>query len=101
MSTSLCRDGSPSPAERPPRPGAPMPADPRALPRLNRFITLRPTPRQAAFMMITQREALFGGAVGGGKSAALLMAALQYADRPSYSALIVRKTYPTLAQPGG
>jgi predicted phage terminase large subunit-like protein len=31
----------------------------------------------------------------------LLIAALQYVDRPGYRALIVRKTYPMLAQPGG
>ncbi len=70
-------------------------------PRLNRFITLRPTPRQAAFLLLPHREALYGGAVGGGKSFALLMAGLQYADLPGYNALIVRKSYPMLAQPGG
>jgi len=69
--------------------------------RLNRFIRIRPTPRQAAFMMLPHREALFGGAVGGGKSAALLMAALQYVDVPGYDALIVKKNYPSLAQPNG
>jgi predicted phage terminase large subunit-like protein len=78
-----------------------MRADPRLLPRLNRFIPLRPTPRQAAFLSLPHREALFGGAVGGGKSIALLMAGLQYVDCPGYRALIVRKTYPMLAQPGG
>ncbi len=78
-----------------------MRADPRLLPRLNRFIPLRPTPRQAAFLMVSDREALFGGAVGGGKSMALLMSALQYVDRRGYRALVVRKTYPMLAQPGG
>jgi predicted phage terminase large subunit-like protein len=70
-------------------------------PRLNRYLRLRPTPRQAAFLLLPHREALFGGAVGGGKSVALLMAALQYADVPAYRALIVRKSYPMLSQPGG
>lgn len=69
--------------------------------RLNRFIRPRPTPRQAAFMALPHREALFGGAVGGGKSLALLMSALQYVDLPGYHALIVRKSFPMLAQPGG
>jgi predicted phage terminase large subunit-like protein len=69
--------------------------------RLNRFTRLRPTPRQAAFLLLPHREALYGGAVGGGKSLALLMAALQYVDVPGYNALIVRKSYPMLAQPGG
>ncbi len=80
---------------------APVPIDPRLLPRLNRFIPLRPTARQAAFLLLSHREALFGGAVGGGKSIALLMSALQYVDCPGYRALVVRKTYPMLAQPGG
>jgi Terminase large subunit, T4likevirus-type, N-terminal len=79
-----------------------MAADPGLLlPRLNRFIADRPTPKQAAFLSLPHREALFGGAVGGGKSLALLMAALQYVDLPGYHALIVRKSTPMLTQPGG
>ena len=31
----------------------------------------------------------------------MLMAALQYVDQPDYSALLLRKTYPELSQPGG
>jgi predicted phage terminase large subunit-like protein len=46
------------------------------------------------------REAFYGGAVGGGKSDALLMAALQYVDVPKYSAIIFRNTYTDLALPG-
>jgi predicted phage terminase large subunit-like protein len=45
-------------------------------------------------------EALFGGAAGGGKSSALLMAALQYVDVPNYSAILFRRTYADLALPG-
>lgn len=41
----------------------------------------------------------FGGAAGGGKSDALLIAALQYVDMPNYHALILRKTYSDLALP--
>jgi hypothetical protein len=42
---------------------------------------------------------LFGGAAGGGKSDALLMAALQYVDWPGYAALILRRTFPDLSLP--
>jgi predicted phage terminase large subunit-like protein len=44
------------------------------------------------------REAFYGGAAGGGKSEALLMAAAQYVHVPGYSALILRKTLPDLNQ---
>jgi predicted phage terminase large subunit-like protein len=43
---------------------------------------------------------LFGGAAGPGKSSALLMAALQYVDEPSYAAILFRRTYQDLALPG-
>jgi predicted phage terminase large subunit-like protein len=70
-------------------------------PRLSRYIPWRPTPRQAAFLLLPGLEAFFGGAAGGAKSVALLMAALQYADVPGYAALLVRQNYQMLAQPGG
>ena len=46
------------------------------------------------------REAFYGGAAGGGKSEALLMAAAQYVEVPEYSALLLRRTFADLAQPG-
>jgi predicted phage terminase large subunit-like protein len=36
---------------------------------------------------------LFGGQAGGGKTDALLMAALQYVDIPGYAALLLRRTF--------
>ena len=69
-------------------------------PRLTGYIPHSPTPKQAAFLILPHREAFYGGAGGGGKSDALLMAALQYVDRPDFSALIVRKTFPQLNKPG-
>ncbi|WP_273845419.1 phage terminase large subunit [Rubrobacter calidifluminis] len=51
-------------------------------------------------MLRTEREVLFGGAAGPGKTSGLLMAALMFANVPGYSALIVRKTYTDLALPG-
>ncbi|NLH62080.1 MAG: hypothetical protein GX452_11820, partial [Ignavibacteriales bacterium] len=44
-------------------------------------------------------ELLYGGAAGGGKSDALLMAALQFIEYPNYNALLLRKTYQELALP--
>lgn len=49
--------------------------------------------------MLDDREALYGGAGGGGKTDALLMSALQYAMVPGYTALILRKTFTDLSMP--
>ena len=68
--------------------------------RLNKYIPHTPTPKQATFLLLPQREAFYGGAGGGGKSDALLMAALQYVDVPGYAAIIFRRTFPDLTLPG-
>jgi hypothetical protein len=62
-------------------------------PRSNGYIPHLSTPRQAAFLLLDCQEAFYGGAGGGGKSDALLMAALQYVDIPGYSALIIRRNF--------
>lgn len=72
----------------------------RLTPRLNRYIPVNLTPKQTAFLLDNRLEALFGGAAGGGKSVALLVAALQYADVPHYSALLLRRTYKELHMEG-
>lgn len=59
-----------------------------------------PHPAQQVYLNLGVREALYGGAAGGGKSDALLMAALQYVDVPGYSALILRRTWADLVLPG-
>ena len=64
------------------------------------YIPHKPTSKQLAFLLLTNQEALYGGAAGGGKSDALLMAALQYADVPGYSALLLRRSYTDLSLPG-
>lgn len=58
----------------------------------------RPQPKQAAFMARPEYEALYGGAAGGGKSDALVIEALRQVGIPHYKGLIVRKTYPQLAE---
>src|SRR5574340_387166 len=80
---------------------------PRAWLRLSPYLPVHPetgpwtpTPPQAAFLLLDGLEALYGGAAGGGKSDALLVAALQYVDVPGYAALLLRRTYPDLALPG-
>lgn len=60
-----------------------------------------PTPRQALFLLEQGRECLYGGAAGGGKTDAALMAASQYFCVPGYNGVIFRQTYGQLAQDGG
>lgn len=57
-----------------------------------------PHPKQTDFLAYEGTEALYGGAGGGGKSNALLSAALQFADVPGYSAVILRRTYAQLSK---
>jgi predicted phage terminase large subunit-like protein len=66
----------------------------------NPWLPHKPTDRQADFLYFTGKEALFGGAAGGGKSEALLMAGLQFVDVPGYAAILFRRTYADLSLPG-
>lgn len=65
-----------------------------------RYCPWIPTPRQEAFLLMNEFEVFYGGAAAGGKTAALLMSTLQYADVPGYDALIVRKSRSELSLPG-
>ena len=62
-----------------------------------RYCPVRATARQEAFLRIPDKEVFYGGAAAGGKTTALLMAALQYADVPGYNALLVRTSLAELS----
>jgi phage terminase large subunit-like protein len=74
----------------------------------NQFIPHWPHPKQTILLAAASRgnrdgtpyEALFGGAAGGGKSDALLMAAAQYLHLPHYRAMLIRQTYAELTRAG-
>lgn len=59
-----------------------------------------PTEKQAEFLALECLEAFYGGAAGGGKSSAQLMAFLKYVHVPGYAGLILRRTYADLSLPG-
>jgi len=69
-------------------------------PKLTKYIPHIPTPKQTAFLLLTCMDAFYGGAAGGGKSDALLMAALQYMDIPGYASLLLRDSVTNLTLPG-
>jgi predicted phage terminase large subunit-like protein len=59
------------------------------------------SPKQAAFLLLDESEALYGGSAGGGKSEALLQGATQDVDDWPTSSLLLRRTYRDLDKPGG
>src|SRR3954467_15486933 len=68
----------------------------------NTYLQMRPTKKQQTFLDLRNfREVFYGGAAGGGKSMALLMAALEYVTFPGYAALIIRKDISRLGLAGG
>lgn len=93
-----------TPADSPSSAGATAPVMPMEMLEWtvadNPFIPHLPTPPQLNFLGLECLEALYGGAAGGGKSAAMLMAALQFVTVPGYSAIIMRRTFADLKLPG-
>lgn len=64
---------------------------------MNDEILWRPNPGpQTRFLALSSYEVAYGGSAGSGKSAALLMGALRFVDRPAYRALLLRRTFPEL-----
>lgn len=53
---------------------------------------------QWRFSAAGEFEALYGGAKGGGKSRVLVAMALRFVHRPTYKAVIFRRTYPRLKE---
>ena len=51
---------------------------------------------QTAWLACGDRESLYGGAAGGGKSDGLLAAAVRYIDQPDSNGVIFRRSYPEL-----
>jgi hypothetical protein len=67
----------------------------------SKYIPHKPHPKQLRFLELTEPEALYGGAAGGGKSDALLMDALQFVTDSGHAAIIFRKTVTDLELEGG
>lgn len=65
----------------------------------NRYLLHKPTAKQTEFLLYQGLEAFYGGSAGGGKSDALLMAALQFVEQPGYNAILFRRTYQDLTLP--
>lgn len=66
---------------------------------MDKYLIHTPHPVQQIALSLNNRELLFGGSAGGGKSDYMLMAALQYIDVPGYAALILRCSWPDLNNP--
>ncbi len=65
------------------------------------YIPDAPSAAQLAFLESQNYRAAFVNGIGGGKTTALLMAALQYVDVPNYSALVMVHRLDSLFNPGG
>jgi predicted phage terminase large subunit-like protein len=62
---------------------------------------VRPQPRQELFLSTPADVAIFGGQAGGGKTYALLIEPLRHIGVLGFSALVFRRTFRQIKQPGG
>lgn len=56
---------------------------------------------QEKFLATSADVAVYGGAAGGGKTYALLLEASRHTQTPGFAAVIFRRTYPEIMEPGG
>lgn len=61
----------------------------------------KPSPKQLQFLLDPTPTQLYGGAVGGGKSVAMLMGALQGVNKAAWRALVLREELTDLELSGG
>jgi predicted phage terminase large subunit-like protein len=64
------------------------------------YIPVKLHPKQQEFYDYDGPDGLFGGAAGGGKTIGQLASGLKYVHIPGYSALLLRRAYTHLQQPG-
>jgi hypothetical protein len=65
----------------------------------NATVAFKPNPGpQTEFLAAPEKDVLYGGAAGGGKSYAMLVDPLRYAHRPQHRALILRRSMPELRE---
>lgn len=65
------------------------------------MVEIRPQPAQSQFLSSSADIAIYGGAAGAGKTYAILLEPLYHYDNPQFSAVIFRRTYPEIKNPGG
>lgn len=64
--------------------------------------TIRPQAGpQERFLSNAADMCIYGGAAGGGKTWALLLEPLRHVSKPDFAAVIFRRTYPQVTNPGG
>lgn len=56
---------------------------------------------QEVFLSTSADIAIYGGAAGGGKTTALLLETCRNLDKKGFAAVIFRRTYPEITEPGG